>query len=102
MNRILFDTSVYGKLIEDLEVVEKIGKLIPKELVVYGTKIIRKELRGYTRTIFNKLFNERHEFWIFSGFLYFHNQFFPFFSFSQSFHNKDYINQSLKNFRGSG
>ena len=45
MNRILFDTSVYGKLIEDLEVVEKIGKLIPKEFVVYGTKIIREELR---------------------------------------------------------
>ena len=45
MKRILFDTSVYGKLIEDLEIVEKIGKLIPNKFVVYGAKIIREELR---------------------------------------------------------
>ena len=43
MKRILFDTSVYGELIEEFNVVDKIVKIIPKRFVVYGnnTPIIK-------------------------------------------------------------
>jgi len=43
--RIIFDTSVYGRLIEDLELANKIGEKIPNEYVIYGNKTIRNELR---------------------------------------------------------
>ncbi len=46
MLRILLDTSVYGKLIEDPEIVMKLAARIPSNFVVYGSKIIRNELRN--------------------------------------------------------
>ena len=49
MKRILLDTSVYGELIEDLDVVDKIAKLIPQKYIIYGTKLIRNELRAVSR-----------------------------------------------------
>ena len=45
MKRIILDTSVYGKLIEETRVTEILAKKIPSEFVVYGSEIIRKELR---------------------------------------------------------
>jgi len=45
MKRIMFDTSVYGELIKELEVVDEIVRCIPNHIVMYGTKIIRNELR---------------------------------------------------------
>ena len=38
MRKVLLDTSVYGRLVEDFELVEKIGKLVPNEYVIYGMK----------------------------------------------------------------
>ena len=49
MKRILFDTSVYGELLLEPEIAKKIAKLIPKEIIVYGTKIIRRELREISK-----------------------------------------------------
>ena len=51
MNRVLLDTSVYGRLVEDFELVEKIGKLVPNEYVIYGNSIIRNELRDTPKPI---------------------------------------------------
>ncbi len=51
MKKIMLDTSVYGRLIEDLDIVEKIGKLVPGEYVIYGTRTIRDELRDTPRKI---------------------------------------------------
>lgn len=45
MKRILLDTSVYGKLIEEPRITDILVKKIPNEFVVYGSEVIRKELR---------------------------------------------------------
>lgn len=54
MRRIIFDTSVYGKLVEDDLVRGKFEKKFENsEYVVYGNSIIRKELRDTPKsTIF--------------------------------------------------
>ncbi len=51
MRRIMLDTSIYGELIKDKEIMLDIVKLIPNELVVYGNKIIRNELKNTPRNI---------------------------------------------------
>ncbi len=45
MKRVLLDTSVYGKLVEEPKVTQLLVKKIPTEFVVYGSKVIREELR---------------------------------------------------------
>lgn len=52
MKRIIFDTSVYGKLSEDPEVTDIILQKLSKEFVIYGTDVIKKELRETPRSIF--------------------------------------------------
>ena len=39
MRRILLDTSVYGRLVEEPEIVEVLLNKLSKEIVVYGTAI---------------------------------------------------------------
>lgn len=51
MKRIIFDTSVYGRFAEDLDLTEKIGKFVPNEYVIYGAKVIRDELRETPKNI---------------------------------------------------
>lgn len=51
MKKIIFDTSVYGELIKDKETFLKVSKFIPDELVIYGIKIIRNELKNTPRYI---------------------------------------------------
>lgn len=47
MKRIILDTSVYGKLVEDDNLIHKlIEKNQNHEFIIYGTSIIRKELRA--------------------------------------------------------
>ena len=47
----MFDTSVYGKLVADEEILDKIrGKSQTYEFIIYGTPIIRKELRATPKT----------------------------------------------------
>ena len=47
--RIILDTSVYGRLIEDIDVVPKIVKGIPERFVIYGNRLIRNELRAVAK-----------------------------------------------------
>ena len=51
MKRLLFDTSVYGELVKDLRVVDALAERIPKDFVVYGTRLIRRELRAISRKV---------------------------------------------------
>jgi len=51
MERIMLDSSVYGRLVDDIELTEKFGKLIPKDFVVYGNKTIRDELKETPRNV---------------------------------------------------
>jgi len=52
MFRIMFDTSVYGKLVEDDLIREKFErKFNSNEYVVYGISVIRKELRKTPKDI---------------------------------------------------
>lgn len=45
MKRMLFDSSVYGRLVEDSELIGMLLKQIPEKFVVYGSETIRRELR---------------------------------------------------------
>ncbi len=55
MKRIILDTSVYGKLLEDDFIREKFEKKFESsEYIVYGNPIIRKELRSTTKSIIFK------------------------------------------------
>jgi len=47
----MLDSSVYGRLVDDIELTEKFGKLIPKDFVVYGNKTIRDELKETPRNV---------------------------------------------------
>lgn len=49
MKRVILDTSVYGELIKDTPVVDKLVLLVPSSYVLYGTKIIRNELRDLSK-----------------------------------------------------
>lgn len=52
MQRIIFDTSVYGKMIFDERVLLNVrNKIQSHEFLVYGTSIIRKELRATPKSI---------------------------------------------------
>lgn len=51
MKRIMFDTSVYGKLVIEKEILIKImAKYQSHEFIIYGASIIRKELRATPKT----------------------------------------------------
>lgn len=55
MRRIIFDTSVYGKLVEDDLIRGKFEKRFnDKDYVVYGNFVIRKELRDTPKNIILK------------------------------------------------
>lgn len=45
MKRMLFDSSVYGRLVEDSELIGMLLKQIPEKFVIYGSETIRRELR---------------------------------------------------------
>ena len=48
----MFDTSVYGKFVIDEEILDKVKKKCKThEFIVYGTPVIRKELRATPKTI---------------------------------------------------
>src|SRR3989344_7237442 len=49
MKRTMFDTSVYGELVKEPEVVPLIAKHIPSDFVIYGTPIIREEIRALSK-----------------------------------------------------
>lgn len=49
MKRIIFDTSVYGELIKETNIANAILRLVPEKYVIYGTKIIRNELRDIAK-----------------------------------------------------
>lgn len=51
MNRILFDTSVYGRLIYEPEILEKIKREYKEKIIIYGCSTIRKELRDTPKHI---------------------------------------------------
>lgn len=51
MNRILFDTSVYGRLIYESEILQKIRDEYKQEFIIYGCSTIRKELKKTPKTI---------------------------------------------------
>ncbi len=51
MKRILLDTNVYGRLVEDPSLFEKLILLVPHTYVIYGTSLIRKELRDVSNRI---------------------------------------------------
>lgn len=51
MKRVLLDTSVYGELIKDLKVVDALAKGVPTEFVIYGTRVIRQELRAISKKV---------------------------------------------------
>ena len=51
----MFDTSVYGKLVEDDLIRERFEKKFEsKDYVVYGNSIIRKELRTTPKKIISR------------------------------------------------
>ncbi|MEK6887386.1 MAG: hypothetical protein AABX14_00400 [Candidatus Aenigmatarchaeota archaeon] len=49
MKRVILDTSVYGELIKETDVVDKLVSIVPSNYVLYGTKIIRDELRDLSK-----------------------------------------------------
>ena len=49
MIRILLDTNVYGELILDKAVIENFLSLIPSPLLIYGSEIVRAELRDVSK-----------------------------------------------------
>lgn len=49
MKRVILDTSVYGEMIKEAEVVDKLVSMVPSNYVLYGTKIIRNELRDLSK-----------------------------------------------------
>lgn len=54
MKRIILDTSVYGKFVEEPEIAAIVLQKVPKEFVIYGTDIIKKELRETPRSYLHK------------------------------------------------
>jgi predicted nucleic acid-binding protein len=47
--RILLDTNIYGRLIDDDAFLEYLSSLVPKTFVIYGSSLIRKELRDVSK-----------------------------------------------------
>lgn len=54
MKRVILDTSVYGKLVEEPKIAAIILQKVPKEFVIYGTDVIRKELRETPKSLLHK------------------------------------------------
>src|SRR3989344_5535938 len=50
MKKVLLDTSVYGRIIEKNEI-ESFRKLIKDKIIIYGNRLIRKELRNTPKKI---------------------------------------------------
>ena len=51
LKRILLDISIYGRLIYEPEVLEKIGEKYKEEFIIYSCSIIRKELKDTPKHI---------------------------------------------------
>ena len=49
MKRVLLDTNVYGKLILDKAVAKDLLDLIPASLLIYGSEVVRAELRDVSK-----------------------------------------------------
>ena len=49
MKRVLLDTNVYGKLILDKAVAKDLLDLIPASLLIYGSEVVRAELRNVSK-----------------------------------------------------
>ena len=49
MKKVMLDTSVYGELIKEVNIANAIIALVPEKYVIYGTKIIRNELRDIAK-----------------------------------------------------
>lgn len=49
MKRVILDTSVYGELIKEMNVVDALVSMVPSQYVLYGTSIIRGELRDLSK-----------------------------------------------------
>lgn len=54
MKRVILDTSVYGKLVEEPEIAALILEKLPKEFVIYGMDTIKKELRDTPKSYLYK------------------------------------------------
>ncbi|MBS3053884.1 MAG: PIN domain-containing protein [Candidatus Aenigmarchaeota archaeon] len=53
MKRVIFDTSVYGKLVEEPKLTDMILQKLSKEFVIYGTDAIKNELRETPGHVFH-------------------------------------------------
>ena len=51
MKRILLDTNVYGKIVEEQSFLMDLSHLVPVEFVIYGMPLIRKELRDLSSKV---------------------------------------------------
>lgn len=49
MKRVILDTSVYGEMIKETKIVDRLVRMVPSNYVLYGTKIIRDELRDLSK-----------------------------------------------------
>ncbi len=49
MKRVLLDTNVYGHLIMDTEVAKDLLDLMPAQLLIYGSEVVRVELRDVSK-----------------------------------------------------
>jgi len=49
MKRVILDTSVYGELVIDMQARRALVSLVPVKYVIYGTRIIRNELRAISK-----------------------------------------------------
>lgn len=58
MKRVLLDTNIYGRLIEDRQFLVTLFSLVPDSFVVYGSSLIRKELRDVSKQV---LFEGKHK-----------------------------------------
>ena len=51
MKRVILDSSVYGRLTADPEIIKIVEVNIPEKFVIYGSETIRKELRDTPRYV---------------------------------------------------
>ena len=54
MKRVILDTSVYGKFVDEPEIADMVLKRVPEEFVIYGTETIKKELRETPKHLIHK------------------------------------------------
>ena len=58
MKRVMLGTSVYGLLAKDKLTAFRLIAMVPREIVIYGLPIIRKELRNTPKEIMGDLFTK--------------------------------------------